>query len=871
MDRCRWGVGERAQCLPRAFNSWTGVRDAGRQGVTVPGCGPVEQGRECVAEAVVIPPQRTVVTMDGQLTHGVGAGHEGQATQNGKECVVVPGGQLALIGRVGGVDPHGASGKFTRAVAETTPTSEVDEALAAACVRVADSCHWLGEPELGDLRTPLEQVRTTAEQVLAEFETVQSLTRQAADALAEAATRIATVVRRLRGETPRSAAAWVSGLTELRYAHGHLLPLKDMRYADSARIDELVADVEADLTSCGQRAVTHFAREDAFTEHQANIEQLVADAEAIATVAEAAPVAAGLDDLTDGLRTVTEVVTGLDIGDATVRTSILERIAEVLGGVNRARALLDGRRRALLDREGRAAFGAEFALLGQAVTGALAASASPEACDEQLARMLVQVENLESRFAEFDDFLGDLSDKRDEVHEAFSARKQTLADAPSRRAERLADSANRVLRTVTRRAAALADADAVATYFTSDPTPVKVRRIAEELRELGDQVRAEEVDGRLKAARQEAARALRDRTDLYTDDGRTIRLGMHHFAVNTQPHDLTLVPHGDGLAFALTGTDYRSPATDPDFAATRPYWDRPLPSESPAVYRAEHLAARLLDEHGPAALTDADLPALLREAAKAAYDEGYERGVHDHDATLILGELLRLHEGAGLLRHEPAACAAAQLFWAHGTTDEARESWTRRAVSMARARDTFGLAPAIADLQKELAEAITGEAADAAAYLFEQLTSTADGFVISAGACTLLDKFRRAVGTSAYDDDLDAIRDLATHKQLVETWLSAYATSTGTGIAPGDLAEAVAAELSPELVRYDSDAPLTETVEDLLGSHPRITDRTLMVRIDELLARTKQFRRHDVPAHRAYQRRRTALVAAERTRIRLDE
>ncbi|WP_329272478.1 DNA repair ATPase [Streptomyces pseudovenezuelae] len=758
---------------------------------------------------------------------------------------------------------------ITRAVNETTPTSEVYEALAAACGRATDSYHWLGEPELGDLHTPLTQVRATAEQVLAEFETVQALTRQAADALAQATAQVAGVVRRLRGETPRSAAAWVTGLTELRHAQGHLLTLKDMRYADTARIDELAADVEADLATFGQRAVAHLAREDAFAGHQADIEQLVADAGAIATVAEAAPVAARLDELADGLRTVAEVVTGLDIGDATVRTSILERIADVMGGGNRARATLDGRRRALLDREGRAEFAAEFALLGQAVIGSLAAADSPDACDEQLARMLVQVENLEARFAEFEDFLGELADKRDEVHEAFSARQQTLADARARRAERLADSAGRVLQTVARRAGTLADADAIATYFTSDPMPAKIRSLADELRDLGDQVRAEELDGRLKAARQDALRTLRDRTDLYNADGRTLRLGSHRFVVNTQPLDLTLVPHGDTLAFALTGTDYRSPVTDPDFAATRPYWDRPLPSESPEVYRAEHLAARLLAEHGPEALAEADLPALVRQAAEAAYDEGHQRGVHDHDAVLILTTLLRLHEGAGLLRHEPAARATAQLFWAHGTTAEERESWTRRAVSLARARDTFGFAPAIDDLRAELAEAIGTQAA--AAYLFEELTSGPDGFVISVGTRTLLDKFRRTVDRSAYDDDLAVLSELPARRQLIEAWLTSYSTSTGAEVTPDDLTEAVTDQLCPDLPRYESAATLTATVEGLLGTHPRISDRTLTVRVDELLARTDGFRTHEVPAHRAYQRRRTALVAAERTRLRLDE
>ncbi|MGX4691110.1 DNA repair ATPase [Streptomyces sp. JNUCC 63] len=847
------------------------------------------------------------------------------------------------LGRVGNADlVRGISDclSISRAVAETTPTVEVYEALAAACVRALDSHHWLGEEDLGDLRTPLDAVRATAEQVLEEFRTVQTLTRRAADALEAAAERLAAVVRRLRGEAPRGAAAWVGGISELRQAQGHLLTLKEMRYADTARIDELAAEAESDLATFGQRAVAFLAREDAFADHHDEVERLVADAESIGSVAEAAPVAGRLDDLAGTLRTVTEVVAGLDIGDATVRTSVLERIAEVLGGVNRARALLDARRRELRDQEGRAEFAAEFALLGQAVTGALAAADDPEACDEQLAAMLVRLENLESRFAEFDDFLGELADKRTEIYDVFSGRKQSLLDARARRAEQLAASAARVLETIARRAATLPDADAVSTFFASDPLVAKARRTAEELRGLGDPVRAEELDGRLKAARQEAARALRDRADLYADGGRTIRLGTHRFAVTTQPLDLTLVPHGDGLAFALTGTDYRSPVTDPDFAATRPHWDRHLPSESPEVYRAEHLAARLLREHGAVALAAADLPALVRRAAEEAYDEGYERGVHDHDAVAILTALLPLYEQAGPLRHEPAARAAAHLFWTHGTTPAARATWTRRAVSLARARDTFGPSPAIAELETELAGAIAAWPANAdgaasargaeavfaggnaaapmgasapspvgaltsagagapasagapapaaldagadasvgahalaraaASYLFEELTSGPDGFVVSAATRTLLDKFRRTVGSSAYDEDLAALDDLAARRQLAGAWLSAYVTSTGTGIAAGDLAEAVAAELCPDLTRYESEVSPVTTAEGLLGTHPRLTGRTLTLRIDEFLARTRRFAEGDVPAFRAYQRRRTALVDAERARLRLDD
>ncbi|MFD8058374.1 DNA repair ATPase [Streptomyces cyaneofuscatus] len=766
-------------------------------------------------------------------------------------------------------------------VRDMTPTTAVYGQLAADCARAQDRYHWLSDPELGSLAEPLGELRATAQQVLAEFTAVQELTRRATDALEETSTRITALVRRVRGEVPGSAAAWVERLTELRQAHGHLATISEMRYADTERIAELSARTEDDIDSAAQRAVSFLARDDAFDGYHEEIAGLGADAGALATVRDASAVTDRLAAMTDGLATVTDVVAGLEIGDATVRTSILERIAEVLGGANRARATLEARRRELLSKEGRAEFAAEFALLGQAVTGALAAADSPEACDDQLARLLLQLENLESRFAEFDDFLAELAERRSEVYDAFSARKQTLQDERARRAERLAGSARRVLETIGRRVAALADLDAVHTYFASDPMVAKVRRTADELRELGDPVRAEELDGRLKAARQEAGRALRDRSELYADGGSVIKLGRHRFAVNTQPFDLTLVPSGERLAFALTGTDYRAPVADPAFEATRPYWEQLLPSESAAVYRGEYLATRLLEERGAArlaALDGSELSLLVRESAAEAYDEGYTRGVHDADATAILRALLRLHTGAGLLRHEPAVRAAAQLFWAYGTKEAQRVSWTRRAASLARARDTFGLAPAIAVLQEEWASAI-GEFGGAArpdavaAYLFEELTGGPAGFVVGASIRAFLDAFHRAAGPGAYADDLAALGDdLTARKQLVEGWLTPYAEVSGAAPTDGDLAEAVAVELCPELERYGCDAPLTERVEGLLGDHPRIGGGgALTVRIDELLARTGEFRAHAVPAFRAYQRLRTSLVAAERGRLRLDD
>ncbi|WEV26387.1 DNA repair ATPase [Streptomyces sp. 71268] len=815
-------------------------------------------------------------------------------------------GPLARIGNADLVRGIAECLSIARQVADTEPTAERYRSLVAACARAADRFHWLGDAEVGDLRGPLVEVRETGEQVLAEFATVQDLTRRATDALADRAAHIARLVRRVRGEAPATAEEWVARIGELRQAQGRLVTLKEMRYADVARIDTLADDVESDIAGTARRAVAFLHRADAFAGYRAQAEELTAAAEAIDTVAAADPLAERIAERSAGLREVTEVIARLDIGDATVRTAILERIAEVTGGLNRARATLDARRRELADREGRAEFAAEFALLGQSVTGALAACDEPRECDAQLAALLLRLKDLEARFADHEEFRAEIDARRTEVSDAFAARRQALEDAAARRAAALADSAARVLETLTRRAGALPDREAVATFFASDALVVKVLRTADQLRALGEGVRAEELAGRLAAAREDALRALRDRTELYADGGETIRLGEHRFAVTTQTPELTLLPDADGRAMvlALTGTDYRSPVTDPAFAATRAYWRQTLPSESPEVYRAEHLAARLLAEHGAPALSAAsqeELAELVRRAAEEAYDEGYERGVHDRDAAAILTAVLRLHEGAELLRYPAHARARAALFWAHGTTEATRASWTREAVSLARARAAFGSAPGLGALRAELAAPIAGftlntsdadraseaggidstagdSAGLAAAYLVEEL-ARGGAFVTGPAARELLAAFGRAVsadrGVAPYGADVRAqlsAGDPAAAYRLVHGWLTAYAAAGGRDqVGDGDLAEAVAIEICPSLDRRTVEAELTGRVEGLLGTHPRIGGRALELRIDEFHARTSDFAARVVPGFRAYQRQRAELIAAERARLRIAE
>ncbi|UGQ12724.1 DNA repair ATPase [Yinghuangia sp. ASG 101] len=792
------------------------------------------------------------------------------------------------LGRVGNADlVRGIADSLAvvRLVEEAGATTAAFEAVLAACTRVADRHHWLADPELGGLHEPLRGLGETAGHVLAAFTAVRDLTLAAGQAVGREAERVAALVRQARNTKPRGADAWIARLAELRRAQGRLAPLRDMRYTDTERIDALHGRLDDELTAAARHATASLSEPDAFAEQRAAVADLAGQAADIGTVADAGPVTDALDELAHGLRVVTETVGELDITDTTARTAILAQVADVQGELARARAVLTARRTALAEQEGRAESAAQFALLVQTLGASLAAADSPDACDDHLGRILLRIEDLAARFPELDDFQRELDGKRDGVQDAFAVRRQALVDERARHSARLTESAGRILDGLLRRASGCRDLADVDAFFAADPTVAKVHRAITELRGLGELVAAEELDGRLKATRQQAARVLRDRADLADGDGTTVRLGRHRFATSTQAVNLTLVPRDGRMAFALTGTDYRRTVDDPRLDAARHLWNRTLPSESPQVYRAEFLAARLLAEHGATALaasTDAALAALTREAAQAAYDEGYERGVHDHDAAAILAALLRLHAVAGLLRHPPADRATAQLLWAHGCDDATRREWGARARSLGRARAAFGSTSGLAALRDEIASVVAGfvdtaggtDNADpnrAAAYLVEELALGDAGFVTSAGAHTLLDKFRHAAGGDAYDDVLPELRALSARRQLVEAWLGAYAESSGEPVPPGDLAEAVAIELCPDLPRYVHASDTRETVPGLLGTHPRVRDGRLPVRIDELPSRLAEFRAHDVPAFRAYQALRAELITAERARLRVDE
>ena len=813
----------------------------------------------------------------------------------------------SFLSKVGNADlVRGISEAFAlrRLIETERPTRQTFEDLIASATRVLDSYYWLGHAEVGDLRAPLAEIKHNADLVVGEFEKVLTLQKRAEEALAEAAKQQKELLRGVRPEDWRAVADFLSALTAMRKQRGHLITLKDIRYIDLPALEKLEAEVIQAFERVSKGCVEFLLTGAALGPLIAQIEALSGRIEEVEKAGELDPLRTELETLSEGLTVLSEVLASLEIQDPAHRTQVLESISEVFSHLNRVRAVLLARRKELLSKEGKAEFGAQFKLLGQSVASALALADAPERCDEQLSRLMVQLEELEGRFSEFDEFLGELAAKREEIYEAFETKKQQLLDERQRRAQNLAGAADRILQGVTRRARGFTTDDELNGYFASDPMILKLRQLLQELQSLGDSVKADDLESRLKSARQDALRNLRDKQDLYEGGDAVIKLGRHRFNVHTQAFELTLVPRDGGMALHLSGTEFYERITDPAFEATRTYWEQQLVSETPEVYRGEYLAASILfaAERGEAGLDLGKLTAsardeqallgLVRAYAAERYDEGYERGIHDHDAALILEKLLSARATAGLLRYGADCRALACLFWAFHQGERERGLWQRRAQSLGRLVAAFPGSASQRVFGDELGGAIRrflethGIAADAAAlersglYLAEELAAAHPRFTTSQDAYRLLAAFLDHLdlksSRSQLEDELRALEgSLPERLALARAWIDAYLADA----APEPIAalesfalEAAVLFLTEHHLEREESAALTRfRVEGLLGQHPRIEGRAMELALDELLTRLELFRSERVPGFLEFKRVRHELLERERNRLRLEE
>jgi hypothetical protein len=774
---------------------------------------------------------------------------------------------------------------------------------------ILDSYFWLDKDETMRLSEPVALIGEAASAAVEEFAKVVRLRRETEAAtlkVENAATELVKDVQRSRFE---SIDDYVKRLASFREQRGHAIGLRELRYVDIHRIDALEKTLAEEGERLSRRCVDALLDAKSLQPYRDRITNSQAEIAGVKTAAAGRQLEAKINEIGTALELLIETIGSLKIDDTTKRTAIVERCGELLGELNRVRSALRAQLRSLVASEMEAEFASQIRLLDQAVSGALDTADTPDRSDQGLTRMMLQLQELESRFAEGDELVARLVEKREAIFEAFESKKQTLVEARSRRAEALASAADRVLTGITNRALKIDDPDALRSFLAADPMVEKVRQITDQLKDLGDTVRMNDLLGRLKAIGDDSLRQLRDRKDLYSDGEGLIRLGRHSFAVNRQPIELTTVARDGKLQLHLTGSQFFEPLRDAALDQAKDLWDQPLISENSVVYRSEYLAYSLLaklqqkgtprdsqgssDEWNAAKFLAASPDERLawgRQQIGQRHREGYARGVHDHDAVILLVSLLGMQKSLGLLRYEPKIRARAWFVWESLCPQPIRQELLQWIEGFGAVRAELPKAEPAAAFQRRLntvlARCGTGllDSQDvplAGEYLFHQLLENSRQPLISGRAAELSRAFEEHLPPDGRARVAAALHLLA--KQPTAAWALAENAVDAFFQDHHDVHQ----EIDPkswyrdEIVRLiltpttsallAVPAIVSEKLTGLAGDHARLAQGKMLLHYFDFQQRLQRYQREVVPRYEALQATKMRLLEQAKVRLKIEE
>ncbi|GAA4276881.1 DNA repair ATPase [Aquimarina mytili] len=542
---------------------------------------------------------------------------------------------------------------------------------------VVDSYYWIREEDTFRLDLPLEEINGAANAAIDEFEKVVQLRKTATNVTKETQDKAEGIFGKIKSSSFKSIDDFVQVLSQLRTLRGEVIGLHDIRYVDTTFIKQLETEIAAQTETISQRCVQFLLDDKALLPYHARVEEKQTELEKIKKVINAKKLEEEVNQIATDLEMLIDIVSNLQIEDTSHSTKIIDNISLIFATINQLKAGIKNKIKSLGSKEATAEFAAQLKLVDQSIINYLDIASTPEKTDELLNKVSVQLEDLEGRFADFEEFITQIIEKREEVYNAFEGRKNSLIEGRNKKAVALENAANRILKGVTKKALSFDAVVDINGYFASDLMINKLRDIIVKLKELDDAGKAEAIETALKVAKEDATRKLKDKQDLYEDGEKIIKLGKHKFGVNKQPLDLTIVYKDNTLVYHLTGTDFYQEINNEILLQSQKYWDQELISENEKIYRSVYLAYKIFkstDSEKLVSSTEEQLLDLIKTESSKNYAEGYVKGVHDVDAAKILKVLVTKDHDLGLLKYAPKTRAYAQYFW-FGLNPEKQSYW----------------------------------------------------------------------------------------------------------------------------------------------------------------------------------------------------
>ncbi|MDR1336297.1 MAG: DNA repair ATPase, partial [Tannerella sp.] len=750
---------------------------------------------------------------------------------------------------------------------------------------IIDSYFWISGRDAFSLSEPLGQIREIANTAVDEFDRVKAQRKHAGEELDAAAGEVNNLSVQLRNARFDSLEQHVKLLAEIRKTQGEVIELAGLKYVNPEKTDGLKQTLSQANERLSARTVTFLLKNEALAPYEGKVKAQRGEVEKVKKVIDAGRIEENCRLISSELGLLIDILNSLKIEDTTQATKIIEKISFIFASLNEVRALLKKKTDSLRSGEAAAEFHAQLTLLEQGIINYLELATSPGKVDEYFTKASVQIEELESKFADFDTFVSIIADKRTEIVKAFDGRRTQLIEQINRRTASLEQIGLRVLKNVENKAQSFQTKEEIRAFYATDLMVDKVRRLVDDLRELGDVSKAENLENSLKASLEDALRILKDKTELFVDGEHIISLGSYKFAVNRQSLDLTMVRRGDRLFYHLTGTNFYRELKNEEILRYRDLWEQEVVSENSAVYRSEYLAFLAFQEYRKSPSFNAE--EFILKKVEQSYSESYLKGVHDYDALQIYGQMVSLNGQLGVLSFRPQTRVAAWLFW-HAIREDEKKLLRGLIVSAANVLKAF---PAsrnyryvinrIIDMFMQWNEGYFDTAkirpSKVADYLFREFAGS-PSFTVSGQSKALEKEFLKylesnKLQTNFNTDVADASFGTVERYYLVRNWLSSFIDLSDElkkyKKYRGETAcLLLLKELSFELRKSPDSIELT----GLRGSHPAvIADSTYRADYHALMLKLNRFCDTDVPAFHAFTELKETLVNEYRKSLKINE
>ncbi len=747
---------------------------------------------------------------------------------------------------------------------------------------IRDAFFWLDSEVAYNLVEPLAEISIAAAAAVDEYEKVVRTRENTRKQIKDVHKRVTEHLESIDYGALNDVDVFVEHLATLRGLRGEIISLKDLRYADLELIEKLEEDVTVETDKLSDLCVEYLLQPDALKPYKIRVDKLGKVVPELKKVTDVRDKTEEVNQISTELEMLTEIVSNLNISDATHTTAIIDAISLVFAVVNQVKAALKNKLNELAVLEGKSEFSAQIKLLDQSVINYLDLCDTPEKCDEYLSKASVQLETLESKFTDFQEFILELSEKREELFNTFESRKVQLVAKRNQLADAMMTSGKRILNGIKKRIASLGDVNAINGFFASDMMVQKLRETVEKLLELGDSVKADDINSRLKSIQQDAVRQLKDRQALFEDGDNVIKLGEHRFRVNKQNLEATMVVRDDQMYYHLTGTGFFEKVADEQLNGTREVWQLDSISESVDLYRGEYLAYKMLEHLNnddvklKMQLCRAESNKVLdftREFMAPRFAEGYVKGVHDHDGSMILHNLLQLENEIGLLRFSTQARAMALLFWQQWPNLVQKEILAAKIESVGQLRQTFSAEQAkcnyiclLRDCMEEYFEG-TGlfdmNLLDSASeYLFEELADN-DKCCVSKAANDIVSDFERRLSKDQHAKLTETIKKLKDDTlggfMLVRDWVRSFVEQEKGNLVYADEAAVLILD-ADRGKRYIISQDIERKLEGLVGSHRLIDNGNYVLNYCDFSDRLSYHEKVVVPKFNMYRDRKRELI-----------